>query len=208
MTELRIDVERFVSLTLAMAAASCAPSAPTATAPPTRTIIAVPEPVETPDPVSSETPVEPPQDPSPPVRACDNDVGEVSCSFIDARRFSGPACEGFDGSCGLLQKGYGYRKRVAAAAARCWEERGTAACDIKVRERCNRRALNEACPDASYESFCLDTLARCKTRGQRPDFSVAECVKALSALEGGNLEWAKSAIGPSGEGCRLMFPVY
>ncbi|MBK7584836.1 MAG: hypothetical protein IPI67_32185 [Myxococcales bacterium] len=55
---------------------------------------------------------------------------------------------------------------------------------------------------------CASSLERCKAEGQPPDFGLDECVRVLSALDGGNLEWAKSATGPSGEGCRLMFPVF
>lgn len=51
-------------------------------------------------------------------------------------------------------------------------------------------------PDPQFTSYCLDALDRCRTKGQRPDFDLDECVLALFSLEGGNLDWAKSAIGP------------
>lgn len=204
MNGLRIDVERFVSLTLALAAGACAPAP--GPAPATRTIVAVPEPETAAEPETASS--QAPEHHKPAALACDNDVGEVSCSFIDPKRYGGPMCEGFDGSCELLKKGYGYRRRVAAAVARCWESVGPRACDMFVRKTCYRKGLADACPDPSFEPFCVGVLERCKAKGQRADFSLPECVKALSSLEGGNLEWAKSAIGPSAEGCQLMFPVY
>lgn len=208
MTELAIDVERFVTLTLAMAATACAPSSPAPPRP--KTIVAVPqsEPAPSAAPEPEPAPSALPEPEAAKVSACDNDVGEVSCAFVDPKKYSGPACEGFDGTCDLLRQGYGYRKRAAAAAARCFEAMGTRACDIFARKRCFRRSFADACPDASFEPFCKDALARCQDARQRPDFDLDECVKALSSLEGGNLDWAKSAIGPSAEGCKLMFPVY
>jgi hypothetical protein len=216
-----IERERFLLLAAAMAAVHCAPppsqnspqparvSAPE-TAPPVLPIgVAEPAPEPVVEPmVATEKWDVVDEPPATSEQACNNEEGEVLCDFIVSGQFTGPACEGFRGACELLDKGYGYKRRVAAAIARCWESKGRAACQIRVRQRCNREALRSACPDPQFTSYCLDALDRCRQKGQRPDFDLDECVLALSSLEGGNLEWAKSAIGPSREGCKLMFPVY
>ncbi len=207
MSSPRIDFERFVQLTAAIAAAvGCTPPArsyrPSTTNEPTSTSVPIADPEPDPDPVA-EPAVEPVVDPN----ACNNDVGDVSCAFID-NRYSGPQCEGFSGTCELLQNGYGYRKRPAAAVARCFAERGASICNMRVRHTCFRQGIHDACPDPSFNSFCEDAIERCRARHVRPDYDVAECVQALSSLEGENLSWAKDALGPSAEGCKLMFPVY
>lgn len=211
-----VQRERFLLLSAAIAAVHCAPP---------------PEPAPPPAQISSPQPIAPSgyamaaAEPSPRLMvepdaeafveapsesslACDNDVGEVSCDFTSHGQFTGPACEGFTGSCELLKKGYGYKRRVAGAIAACWEREGRAACNIRVRQRCNREGLRTACPDSQFTAYCLDALQRCQDKRQRPDFDLDECIQALSSLEGGNLDWAKDAIGPSAEGCKLMFPVY
>jgi hypothetical protein len=209
-----IDFETFLCLTAAIAAAGCgAPRPPPAAQSLDTTqggnVIALGEPEEpTPETIQSAEPAtsaEPAPDSG---SACNNDAGEVSCDFIDPRKFGGPACEGFAGTCELLRKGHSYRLRVGAAAARCFEKRGLAACNMQVRTQCYRAALQEACPDSSYAAFCDAALARCKEKHLRPDFSATECVLALSSLEGGDLGWAQDSIGPSAEGCKLMFPVF
>ncbi len=204
---LPIDVARFVALTAAMASATCT-HAPEPKAKPIVATAPEPEPVPTasPEPVAEPTAE---TEPAPrPQSSCDNDVGEVSCEFTHEARFRGPACEGFDGACDLLKKGYGYRKRVAAAAARCWSELGIRACVNTARGACNRKALREACPDPKFEPFCRDVLATCASRRQKPDFTLDDCVKAFSGMEGESLEWAKSATGPSAEGCHLAYTIY
>jgi hypothetical protein len=207
----RIQVSTFLALTTALAGVRCAPAraSPAASGAEPYDTTQSSEPIEIPEPKDPEgegvleVPVE-----SPTPGSCDNDAGEVSCDFID-ERFSGPACEGFAGSCGLLGKGYGYRKRVASAIARCWEQRGPKACNMTVRTECIRTALDEACPDPQYEAFCSEVVARCEAKRRRPDYTVEDCVKTLSAMEGRERDWAKSAIGsPSREGCKLMFTVY
>lgn len=224
MAGLIVDRDRFLVLAGALAAAGCAPAstppvnvapAPVAQAPepaPVTTVQAPPAGTSQPDDealvvvtVDPETEEDPRLSPQ---GVCDNDVGEVSCDFITPAVFRGPACEGFAGSCGLLKDGYGYKPRVAAAIARCWQDKGAAACNMRVRQRCNREGIASACPDPQFTAHCEQALDQCRQRGQRPDFDLEECVKTLSSLEGGNLEWAKSAIGPSREGCKLMFPVY
>lgn len=211
----RIDREAFLALTAALA--GCAPAVPAPRAPaPTANYdttassggsVTVPQP--TPAATGTEELVEEvhtAESASGP--ACSNDEGDVSCDFVDAR-FDGPACEGFAGSCQLLQRGYGYRPRVAAAIARCWDKRGRAACNMRVKQQCIREAFQEACPDPAFNEFCASAEQRCKDAGKRPDFGVDECVRAMSSIEGRELEWAKGATGsPSREGCRLMFPVY
>jgi hypothetical protein len=139
--------------------------------------------------------------------ACDNDVGEIDCSRI-ARHEIGPACEGLTGSCELLTKGYGFKRRVGEAIAKCWEGLGRKACNIKARERCNRQSLQSVCPDPRFEAQCQTALDRCKAARARVDYTLAECVQALSSLDDSNRDWAIGAMGPAAEGCRLMFPVY
>lgn len=212
-----VDRERFLVLASALASAHCGPAPagpgalppdPTATtrsaAPPTGSPVVVIEP--TPEEPLPAPPLPPPVPPS--SSSCDNDVGDVSCAFVDGR-FRGPACEGFAGTCDLLREGAGYRPRVAEAIAHCFAQRGHAACNIRVRQRCIREAFDHACPDPVHEPFCRDAVDRCRAAGQRPDFDVDECVRALSATQpGDDLEWTKSAIGPTREGCRLTFTVY
>ncbi len=140
--------------------------------------------------------------------SCRNEDGTVSCDFVAKGRFRGPACEGFLGSCELLKHGYGYKPRVAAAIAACWERVGPAACNMTVRQRCIREAFRTACPDPRFTTTCEIALDRCRHQHVRPDFDVTECVQALSSLEGSELEWAQGALGPTAEGCKLMFPVY
>jgi hypothetical protein len=204
MAQPRIDVERFVALTLALAAAHCAPAA--APAPPARAIVAEapPEPAEPPRAAEPAETSEPPDT----VELCDNDVGEVSCPPVSSPLYGGPACEGYEGTCGLLRDGYGYKKRAAAEIARCWAAEGPRACDIFVRKRCIRRSLAVACPDPAFEPHCANVLARCRARGQKPSFTQEECVKTLSSLTGENLAWARDGMGPSAEGCSLLFPVF
>ncbi len=218
--QIRIDFDVFVTLTAAIAACGCTPqpaaktsaqkgdyfdstqsSTPAATVEPTATAAPVATAVEPDEPVRVvET--------APPESGCNNDVGDVDCDWVNEQHYSGPACEGFGGTCDLLAKGYGYRLRVGAAVARCFAKKGRAACDIRIRKQCFRAALAEACPDPKFTQVCESAVARCKAKRQRPDFSVSECVQALSSLEGGNLKWAQDSIGPSAEGCKLTFPVY
>ncbi len=218
---LSVDRESFLLLTAALAASHCLPASTPASPspeasskaspqdvapPPSVLTVAIPKPDPQPLPLEQEDPVaEEPDEPTKPT--CDNDQGQVSCDFID-HRFRGPACEGFAGSCGLLKDSYGFRPRVAAEIAKCWKKRGRAACNIFVRKQCIRASLKHACPDPSFTPFCEGAIKRCRQKGQYPQFKVSECVSTLSSLKGGNLNWAKGAIGPSREGCRLMFPVY
>lgn len=210
-----VQRERFLLLTAAIAAVHCAPppgpvpqpaqiSAPQPSEPAGYAMVADPPPELVAEP-EQEAVAEAPAETE---LACDNDVGEISCDFTSQAQFSGPACEGFTGSCELLKKGYGYKRRVAGAIASCWEREGRAACNIRVRQRCNREGLRTACPDPQFTAPCQDALQRCRDKRRRPDFDLDECTQALSSLEGGNLDWAKDAIGPSAEGCKLMFPVY
>jgi hypothetical protein len=218
---LRIDLETFVYLATAIAVVGCVhepkpvpPPSAAAPAPDTSGAVGVPT-------IASAAPAPPPPDDGPPPEptanvepptvaslACDNDVGEVSCDFARSPSFGGPACEGFEGTCDLLAEGQSYRLRVGAAAARCFAQKGRGACDIRVRTKCYRAALQEACPDPSFVPQCEAAVSACHAQHQRPDFTVDECVKALSSLQGGDLGWAESAMGPTAEGCRLAFPVF
>lgn len=210
-----VQREPFLLLTAAIAAVHCAPPPEPAPQP---VQISAPQPSEPAGyEIFTELPPAPMVEPEPQAVAeapeeteltCDNDVGEISCEFTSQAQFSGPACEGFTGSCELLQKGYGYKRRVAGSIAACWKREGRAACNIRVRQRCNREGLRAACPDPQFTAYCQDALQRCRDKRQRPDFDLDECIQALSSLQGGNLNWAKNAIGPTAEGCKLMFPVY
>lgn len=45
--------------------------------------------------------------------------------------------------------------------------------------------------------------------GPRVTYTVDECVQVLSSLsDAGERGWASGAMGPTREGCKLMFPVY
>lgn len=134
--------------------------------------------------------------------ACNNDVGEVDCSGIS------PGCEGSEGSCRLLGKGYGYKRRVAQAIASCWQRLGSRICDMGARKDCNLEGIRTACPDPSFVSDCRALLDSCDAANARIRYTEDECVLVLSSLTGAELAWARGAMGPSREGCRLMFPVY
>ncbi|HMR77745.1 MAG TPA: hypothetical protein PKD61_21700 [Polyangiaceae bacterium] len=213
---IRFDRETFLALTAALASVGCAPaqqgkaeSAQT-DAPPAydttegpQSVVTVAEPEQSdPEPIQA---VEDPPLPS----GCNNDEGDVDCSFVDPQRFSGPMCEGFSGSCNSLADGHAYKLRPAAAIARCYARKGPAVCNMRVRTQCIREGLEEACPDPQFNEFCADLLVSCQKRGRRPDFTAEQCVKTLSGIGKAEFEWAKSAMGsPSREGCKLMFPVY
>ena len=137
-----------------------------------------------------------------PESSCDNSVGVVDCSGI------APTCEGLEGSCELLGRGYGYKPRVAAAIARCWERIGRRACNMRARAQCNREGTQAACPDLRFEAECSANLQRCNAAHARPDYTIEECVNVLSSLDDANRTWASGAMGPTREGCKLVFPVY
>jgi hypothetical protein len=203
-----VDRDRFLLLAAALAASTCTEGRPASAPPradPTVTIAEQPEALE-----ESEEPliVEESLEQAATLRSsCDNDVGEVDCSAI-ARHEIGPSCEGLTGSCNLLRDGYGFKRRVGEAAARCWEGLGRRACNIMERKRCNREAVLSACPDPRFEPQCQATLDRCKAARSRISYTLAECVQVMSGLDDANREWAIGAMGPAAEGCRLMFPVY
>jgi hypothetical protein len=202
---LLVQRERFLVLAAAIASSTCSERHPGAAPAKHVTTVEVPP----------EAPPEPEADPAegPAVAienrtACDNDAGEVDCTAI-ARVDVGPACEGLTGSCSLLANGgYGYRRRVAAEIARCWERLGPRACDMRAKEACNREAVSAACPDPQFEAPCQATLQQCKSARVRIGYTLAECVQVMSSLHDRERDWAISAMGPASEGCRLMFPVY
>lgn len=85
---------------------------------------------------------------------------------------------------------------------------GARACDIGARKRCYEEGVRAACPEAQFASVCETKMAQCRAAGQRVTYTKEECMKAASALTGGDRSWALSAMGPSSEGtCRLMFTV-
>jgi hypothetical protein len=141
------------------------------------------------------------------VSACDADAGEIDCTSI-ARRAIGPACEGVVGACELLGKGYGFKRRVGEAIAKCWDKLGSRVCNIEARQRCNREGLKAGCSDPKWEAPCQAQIDRCQASQTRVEYTLAECVQVASSLDDANRDWAIRAMGPAAEGCRLMFPVY
>jgi hypothetical protein len=138
-----------------------------------------------------------------------NDEGAVDCAPFKGGKLSGPACEGMSGTCDLLAGGKIYRPRAAHAAAACLSRMGTRACDIGVRKRCYDEGVHAACPEAQFASVCQTKIDQCHAAGQRVMYTKEECMKAASALTGGDRTWAIGAMGPSAEGsCRLMFTVF
>lgn len=212
---LNIDPERFFALTAALSLA-CSPAAPAAKA----AGDGQNEPLDTTEgdaPAVAAVEVEAPPEPTALGQEADapaksrekspdacNAEGEVSCHWIDDRYSAREGCRGI---CEGLKHG-SFKPKAAAAIAQCFEREGLRACDIFVRRRCIREGLQQSCADPQFESDCQDAIARCDQEGKRPDFSVGECVKTLSGLQGGDLDWARGALGPSYEGCKLMFPVY
>lgn len=209
MPPLVVDRERFLGLVVAIGSSACT-RAP-ADAPPA-VVVAVEAPKPTPQPPATATALvdEPARPPEKETSSCDNDVGgPIDCAPIAKHERGGPTCEGLGGSCASLAKGdYGYRPRVAEAIAACWERLGKRACSIKERERCNLEGIKKACPEASFESRCEATLAKCRAAGARIRFTKEECVLVASSLKPRDRDWALGAMGPSAEGCRLMFNVY
>jgi hypothetical protein len=208
----RVDRERFLFLVAALTtAASCGP--------PRSAIQTSPEPHSAPvspgDPITraSEAPtvfVESPTMPEPETNepeapansACDNEVGRVDCS-----RISSSICEGLAGSCNGLDDLY--RPRVAEVIALCWAQMGDRACNIRARESCHREGFRHACLDPAFEPECEANIQRCVDAGARVSYTVEECVQVLSSvIDKGEREWASSAMGPTREGCKLMFPMY
>jgi hypothetical protein len=206
---LRVQRERFLVLVAAIASSTCTERHPGAPPPKNVSGVEVPpavEPEPEPEPEAVEAPAAAGEEPR---SSCDNDVGEVDCSAMP-RMDIGPACEGHEKSCSLLASGgYGYRRRAAAAIARCWERLGSRACDMRARKACNREAVLQACPEVRFEAACQAALDACKSARARIDYTLKECVQVMSSLDdAGERDWALSAMGPASEGCRLMFPVY
>ncbi len=201
-----VNRDRFLVLAAALASSTCGDSRPARTPPRAEPNVAIAEP-------EAETETEEPGVVEEPAAlgdtsgTCDNDAGEIDCTTI-ARYEIGPSCEGLAGSCNLLTKGYGFKRRIGAAIAKCWEGLGPGACNIKARERCNRQAVQSACPDPRFEPQCQAALDSCKAAHKRTDYTLDECVKVMSSLDDSNRNWAIGQMGPAAEGCRLMFPVY
>lgn len=140
---------------------------------------------------------------------CDNDVGEVDCSDFDARKYTGPACEGVQGMCdGLAERGAGYRLRAAVQIARCFTRVGRRVCSISERNRCYLEGAKTACAEPQYVEPCQGILDKCAGVGKKPNFTLDECVRVMSSMSDRERQWALGASGPSREGCRLMYPVY
>jgi hypothetical protein len=145
-----------------------------------------------------------------PTVACgaQNDEGAVDCSDFKKGKLTGPACEGISGTCDLLAGGKTYRPRAARAAAACMSRVGARACEIGVRKRCYEEGVRATCPEAQFASVCQAKIDQCKAAGQRVTYTKEECMKAASALTGGERAWALNGMGPSSEGvCRLTFTV-
>lgn len=138
-----------------------------------------------------------------------NDEGAVDCTSLKGGKLSGPSCEGMSGTCDLLAGGKIYRPRAAKAAAACMSRMGARACDIGVRNKCYNEGVHAACPEAQFASVCQTKMDECKAKGQPVTYTKEECMKAASALTGGDRTWAINAMGPSHEGaCRLMYTVF
>lgn len=146
-----------------------------------------------------------------PTVACgtQNDEGTVDCAPFKGGKLSGPTCEGMSGTCDLLADGHTYRPRAAKVAAACMSRMGAKACDIGVRKRCYDEGVHAACPEAQFAAVCQKKMDECKAKGQPITYTKEECMKAASALTGGDRSWAIDAMGPTHEGaCRLMFTVF
>jgi hypothetical protein len=146
-----------------------------------------------------------------PTVACgnQNDDGVVDCSAVKAAKLTGPACEGLSGTCDLLAGGKIYRPRAARAAVACLNRMGARACEIGVRKRCYEEGVRASCPEAQFAGACEAKMQQCRAAGQRVTYTKEECMKAASAMTGGDRNWALGAMGPSSEGsCRLMFTVF
>ena len=158
--------------------------------------------VEAPELPEAQAEPLPVSDPVPQRPTCDNDVGRVDCSPIRS------TCESLQGTCDLLAT-YPYRPRVAEAIAACWARAGDRACNIRVRQRCNLEGIRQACLDPQFEPVCEANLRRCAEEGITPAYTRDECVQVLSSLsDAGERDWSAGAMGPTREGCKLMFPVY
>jgi hypothetical protein len=69
------------------------------------------------------------------------------------------------------------------------------------------------CPDPRFAANCTAILDGCRSSGKRAEFSVKDCVEALSSIaDDGEREWAERAMTTAHEGgrggCKLMFPMY
>ncbi|PRP98278.1 hypothetical protein ENSA5_30100 [Enhygromyxa salina] len=200
-----VNRERFLALAAALAAASCIPQPPADLPKPE-----VSEPEPEPEPATGPVViVEPAPTPSPTAfvepaaPACDNNLGRVDCSQISS------TCEGLRGSCQMLADGYPYKARVGESVARCWARLGQGACNMRGRKQCYREGIRDGCLDPAFEAECQERLDRCHDAGASANYTVDECVQVLSSLsDEGEREWASQAMGPTREGCRLMFPVY
>ena len=236
---LRVDRDRFLLLVSTLAAAGCsqriqesmgislepassatsatpqAPaSAPATPAPPVTTASAT----KTVSTSSAKSAAAAPANTQAPAHADDtptvdcgsqNDDGVVDCSALKAAKLSGPSCEGLSGNCDLLAGGKTYRHRAARAAVACMNRAGARACDIGVRRRCYEEGVRASCPEAQFASVCEAKMQQCRAAGHPVTYTKEECMKAASALTGGDRTWALSAMGPSSEGsCRLMFTVF
>jgi hypothetical protein len=202
-----VNRDRFLLLVAAIASASCSEPQGSSGPPKSTTNVEIPAEPE-PGSADDEPAVVEEADPAKSRLACDNEQGEVNCQRVASHEI-GPSCEGLAGSCQLLANGgMGYKPRVAAAIAKCWERMGARICDIKVRETCNGEGIREVCPDRKFVAECQATLDRCKAARARVGYTLDECVQVMSALTDRERNWAIGAMGPAAEGCRLMFPVY
>ena len=224
---LSIDRERFLALVLAMAAQGCgttpagdapvnapngpamqvaAGDAPIVVVPPEETASAAP-PESAPPPPPTATAEAPPSS----EKACEalNDTGDADCSWMAHRKLSGPMCEGMAGTCESMQDGSIYRRHAGAVAAACFEKLGSRICDIHARQKCYEAGIKASCPEPKYEARCLAQMQKCQAAGRPVKYTLEECVKVASSLQGRERDWAISAMGPSGEGvCKLMFTMY
>jgi hypothetical protein len=209
---MRIDRDRFFLLVAALSVRGCGKSAPGGAAPGVVTVdLPAPTHVE-PLRVASETVPEasaPAPDDGSGACGTANDTGAVDCSRIKALKLRGPACEGAENTCELLAQGYAYRPHAAEVAAACLDRLGKRVCDIQARKRCYQEGVEDSCPEPQFEARCQEALFQCAAAHIRPQYSLQQCVQAMSAQKPADRDWAISAMGPSSEGkCELMFTVF
>jgi hypothetical protein len=210
---LRIDRDRFLLLVSALGAVGCTEHDRSSMF---GHLVAADPAAPAPPPPGAPQPVGPPQGPLPPGAA--QPVAAPSVKTAAPVQGPRPAVAASAPPhaedtptvvCGdLLAGGKIYRPRAARAAAACMSRMGAKACDISVRNRCYNEGVHAACPEAQFASVCQTKMDQCKAAGKPITYTKEECMKAASALTGGDRTWALGAMGPTAEGsCKLMFTV-
>jgi hypothetical protein len=195
---MRIDRAEFLRLTVVLGAAACEPRA--------AEIVVVPT-----QPVPSAAPSSAPARPSAPRAAVDPNV-DPSCSNAVGSSAAcervGPACEGLHDEC--LSLGDDLRPRVMERFADCFAKAKAPRCRDRALGACMRAAVESACVEPGTTKACEDLLAACRAAGKKPDYTLEQCTKVLSAVkpEGAGRwdEVDRQRLGPSSEGdCSLRY---